>query len=44
MPYNISKITTARNIFHSDVLLKGDLKVQFGGEGLNLTPPADWLP
>ena len=34
MPLNISKITRARNRFHTDVFLKGDLKVQFGVKGL----------
>ena len=34
MPFNISKITGAINIFYADVYLKGDLKVQFGGKEL----------
>ena len=34
MPVNIYKTTRARNIFYTDVLLNGSLKVQFAGKGL----------
>ena len=35
MLLNISKIVRARNYLYTDNFLKGDLKVQFGGKGLN---------
>ena len=36
LPLNISKITRGRNIFYTEVSLKGDLKVQFSGKGLRV--------